>query len=1060
MNFSLAGLGRGNLSLTARLVLGSGLALFGCAAALLYSILRGEIADQRATLSEQLREEMSFALPAMSGPAVVGDYSVIEQMVKARARQPTIARFAWTDNSGHPVAALGPPIRLDAPAWFVQRLHLPALEDSQPVIVGGEKYGMVSLRLNPAVSVNKLWRGFWEKLGIMFLGTALSLGVTLVLLRSGVQPLRALAASARRFGQGDYAVRILAAGPPETAQCIQAFNSMAENIESLLASLRRSEEKNRLLALQVEQSSDAIFSHDQGGIVTSWNRGATRLYGYSAADAIGRPLRELDLWDSRGGPVDAPTAAAQRVLPASFETCAKTNTGQLVEVSVVATPFRDEAGRPMGELTIVRDISALKQKEAAAEAANRAKSEFLATMSHEIRTPMNGVIGMTALLLDTQLTREQRDYAETVHRSGEALLAIINDILDFSKIEAGRLELEPVPFALRETLAETVKTLASLAHAKSLELAYEIRPGVPDDLVGDIGRIGQILVNLVGNAIKFTERGEVAVRVDTESVTADSVTLRVAVQDTGIGIAADKSRLIFDAFAQADASTTRRFGGTGLGLAICRRLVERMGGRIWLDSELGRGSTFHFTLALERARMPVPRRVAAPSHALQGLPVLAADDNATNRRLLEATLTAWGVAPTIVEDGRSAVVELERARAAGRTFSLVLLDARMPDLDGFAVAERIRREPALAGVTVMLLTSDVMSGDLARCRTLGVARHLVKPFTPSELLNAVLLALGQSIEPTPPLSRAARDAPTRRLHVLVAEDNAVNQRVIVRLLEKLGHIPILAYNGQEAVEAYESRPFDVVLMDVQMPVMDGLAATQAIRQSEARNPGRRRLPIMALTAYAMRGDRERCLAAGMDEYLTKPVKPEELAAALNRLVETGHEAGRADTPLVDRAPATEPSSAPPRPNGSDTSEPRDRAPVGSEGAPASGQPVPVVSSDAAPEAGFDFSAALHYVGGDRELLDELLGIFVEDAPIRMKALRHAIGSADASELTREAHTLKGALKVIGATTAAGLAQGLEALGRDGNMSEADKLTVALEREMDRLMQSLMASKRG
>jgi len=1040
VRFTPAALVRGNVSLTARLVLGSGLALMGCGAALLYSILRGEVIDQRTTLSEQLREEMSFALPAMSGPAVVGDYAVIEQMVKARARQPTIARFAWTDNSGHPVAALGPQIRVEAPAWFIQRLHLPPLEDSQPVRVGGEKYGMVSLQLNPALSVNKLWRGFWEKLGILFLGTALSLGVTLVLLRSGVQPLRTLAASARRFGQGDYAVRILAEGPPETAQCIQAFNSMAENIESLLASLHRSEEKNRLLALQVEQSSDAIFSHDQGGVVTSWNRGATRLYGHTAAEAIGRPLRDLDLWGTRDERVEA-------VTPASYETCAKTKTGQLVEVSVVATPFRDEAGRPMGELTIVRDISALKQKEAAAEAANRAKSEFLATMSHEIRTPMNGVIGMTALLLDTPLTREQRDYAETVHRSGEALLAIINDILDFSKIEAGRLELEPVPFALRETLGETIKTLASLAHAKSLELAYEIRPGVPDDLVGDIGRLGQILVNLVGNAIKFTERGEVAVRVDTESVTADRVTLRVAVQDTGIGIAADKSRLIFDAFAQADASTTRRFGGTGLGLAICRRLVERMGGRIWLDSEPGRGSTFHFTLALDRARVPVPRRVAASSHSLQGLPVLAADDNATNRRLLEATLAAWGVAPTIVEDGRAAMVELERARAAGRTFNLVLLDARMPDLDGFAVAERIRQQPALAGVTVMLLTSDVMSGDLARCRELGVARHLVKPFTPSELLNAVLLALGQSVEPTTPLARASREASiNKRLHVLVAEDNAVNQRVIVRLLEKMGHIPILAYNGREAVEAYESRPFDVVLMDVQMPEMDGLAATQAIRQSEARNPGRRRLPIMALTAYAMRGDRERCLAAGMDEYLTKPVKPEELAAALNRLVQTGHEADP-----VDHAAAAGLSSA---------AEPRDRAPVGSEGAPAAGAPVPVVSSDASPEAGFDFSAALNYVGGDRELLDELLGIFVEDAPIRMKALRHAIGNAEATELTREAHTLKGALKVIGATTAAGLAQGLEALGRDGNMGEADKLAVALEREMDRLMQSLMASKRG
>jgi len=1031
VNLSLAGLGRGNLSLTARLVLGSGLALVACGAALLYSILRGEIGDQRATLSEQLREEMSFALPAMSGPAVVGDYSVIEQMVKARARQPTIARFAWTDNSGHPVAALGPRIAIDAPAWFVERLHLPPLEDSKAVVVGGERYGVVSLRLNPAVGVNKLWRGFWEKLGILFLGTALSLGVTLVVLRSGVRPLRALAASARRFGQGEYGVRISLEGPPETAQCIEAFNSMAENIESLLASLRRSEEKNRLLALQVEQSSDAIFSHDQSGVVTSWNLGAARLYGYPAAEAIGRPLRELDLWDARGVNADAAGYAGQRALPASFETCAKTKTGQLVEVSVVATPFRDEAGRPMGELTIVRDISALKQKEAAAEAANRAKSEFLATMSHEIRTPMNGVIGMTSLLLDSELTREQRDYAETVHRSGEALLAIINDILDFSKIEAGRLELEPVPFALRETLAENIKTLASLAHAKSLELAYEIRSAVPDDLVGDTGRIGQILVNLVGNAIKFTERGEVAVRVDAEAVTAETVTVRVSVQDTGIGIAPEKSRLIFDAFAQADASTTRRFGGTGLGLAICRRLVERMGGRIWLDSELGRGSTFHFTLVLERAPAPVPRRVAAPSHSLQSLPVLAADDNATNRRLLEAMLSSWGVAPTIVENGRAALTALERAHAEGRPFQLVLLDARMPDLDGFAVAERIRREPALAGVTMMLLTSDVMSGDLARCRTLGVARHLVKPFTPSELLNSILLALGQSIEPAAP-STAPRDAASRRLHVLVAEDNAVNQRVIVRLLEKMGHIPIVAYNGQEALDAYESRPFDVVLMDVQMPVMDGLTATQMIRQSEARHPGRRRLPIMALTAYAMRGDRERCLAAGMDEYLTKPVKPEELSAALNRLVEAS-----ASTEGAARGAAA----------------PVPREAVRSEAAP-------VVTADAAPEAGFDFSAALNYVGGDRALLDELLGIFVEDAPLRMEAIRRALAGREAADLTREAHTIKGALKVIGAATAAGLAQGLEALGRDGNMGEADKLAAALEREIDRLMQSLLASRRG
>jgi CheY-like chemotaxis protein/HPt (histidine-containing phosphotransfer) domain-containing protein len=621
---------------------------------------------------------------------------------------------------------------------------------------------------------------------------------------------------------------------------------------------------------------------------------------------------------------------------------------------------------------------------------------------------------MTALLLDTTLTREQREYAETVHRSGEALLSIINDILDFSKIEAGRLELEPVPFGLRESLGEMLKTLAPLAHAKGLELAYEIKPNVPDDLIGDTGRIGQIVLNLVGNAIKFTERGEVAVHVGTEAVTAETVMLKVAVQDTGIGIPADKTTLIFDAFAQADASTTRRFGGTGLGLAISRRLVERMSGRIWLESEVGRGSTFHFTVELRRAEQPVPRRVAAPPRSLRGLSVLAADDNETNRRLLEATLSSWGVAATIVADGRSAVAALEQVRAAGRMFRLVLLDARMPDLDGFAVAERIRQERGLAGVTVMLLTSDVMSGDLARCRQLGVARHLVKPLMPSELLQAVLLALGQS----PDAESAAAQRPSegaRRLHVLVAEDNPVNQTLIVRLLEKLGHASFLAANGEEAVRAYEAQLFDVVLMDVQMPVMDGLAATAAIREREAGDPGRRRVPIMAVTAFALRGDREKCLAAGMDDYLTKPIKPEDLAAALNRL-------------CADERSAATPAAS------------------------AAGEPAAV--------EGFDFFVALSHVGGDRALLDELLDIFAEDAPVRMDAIRRAIAGGDVQVLMREAHTLKGALKVLGAAAAAGLARNLETLAGHGDLSGARGVCAALDRSMGRLTQELLASKRG
>ena len=1013
MTLPLGRLWRDRFSLTARLVLGSSLALVGCAVGLLYFILKGEIADHRNALRERLDEEMQFAIPAVSGPAVVGDYAVIEQLLRARARQPVVARFSWTDNTGHAVAAMGPAPRTEAPNWFAEWVHLSFLERSQWVVVGGERYGMVFLRLDPTVFVNKLWHGFLQRLGILLLGAGVALVVTLVTLRGAVQPLRELAATARRFGQGDYAVRTSLIGPPETAQCSRAFNSMAENIESLLGSLHQSEQKNRLLVTQVEQSSDAIFSHDQDGIVTSWNRGAARLYGYDPTEAIGRPLRELELWQGRG-PQDDPVAPGERAEPASFETNARTRSGELVVVSVVTTPLHDEGGRPLGELTIVRDISSLKQKEAAAEAANRAKSEFLATMSHEIRTPMNGVIGMTALLLDTTLTREQREYAETVHRSGEALLSIINDILDFSKIEAGRLELEPVPFGLRESLGEMLKTLAPLAHAKGLELAYEIRPDVPDDLVGDTGRIGQIVLNLVGNAIKFTERGEVAVRVDTEAVTAETVTLKVSVQDTGIGIPDDKTTLIFDAFAQADASTTRRFGGTGLGLAISRRLVERMSGRIWLESEVGRGSTFHFTVELRRAEQPVPRRVAAPSHSLRGLTVLAADDNPTNRRLLEAMLTSWGVAATIVADGRSALAALEQARAAGRMFRLVLLDARMPDLDGFAVAERIRQEPGLAGVTVMLLTSDVMSGDLARCRQLGVARHLVKPLTPSELLNAVLLALGQSPAVASPAAQGRAEGP-RGLHVLVAEDNPVNQVLIVRLLEKLGHTSFLAANGEEALRAYEAQVFDAVLMDVQMPVMDGLSATAAIREREARDPSRRRVPIMAVTAFALRGDRERCLAAGMDDYLTKPIKPNDLAVALNRLF------------------AAEP-------------------PAPTPGASAPGEP--------AAGAGFDFSAALSYVGGDRALLDELLDIFAEDAPMRIDAIRIAIAGGDAQQLMREAHTLKGALKVLGAAAAAGLALHLENLGRDGDLSRAREAGAALERAMDRLNQELLASRRG
>jgi two-component system, sensor histidine kinase and response regulator len=801
---------------------------------------------------------------------------------------------------------------------------------------------------------------------------------------------------------------------------IGTFGISRDVTSSILIEKELSRERD-LLKTIINNVPDIIYVKDRAGRFITANRSLARLLGASQpSDMTGKS--DYDFADPQWAcniVADDQMAMRDNQTLLDREEYYHTSDDQVLCFLTTRVPLLDITGAVSGVVGIGHDITRRKQDAQemmdardSANQANRAKSEFLANMSHEIRTPMNAIIGMTDLLLETNLDATQRNFLEMVGESAQSLLSVINDILDFSKIEAGKLDIDEIVFDIRESFGDTLKTLAVRAHAAGLELAFRVAPNVPSYAIGDSGRLRQVLVNLVGNAIKFTEKGEVFVEVTRIPSGDDRLHLMVEVRDTGIGIPQDKLITIFEEFRQADSSTTRKYGGTGLGLAISSRLVRLMGGDISVTSQPGKGSVFQFTVTLAHADEETPNHRNRGTVVVGGTRVLVIDDNETNRTILNEMLQSWGMYPTCVSSARAALSTLT---TADEKFGLIITDVNMPETNGYDMIQHAQEAGIIGQAPIIVLTSSGRDGDSARCRQLGVATRLMKPVKQSELFDAIVLSLGVNAPEDHPNGVLDVPVTTVPLKILLAEDNVVNQRLAVGLLEKDGHQLTIANDGQKALDLVSSgEEFDVVLMDIQMPNLDGLAATQAIRKWESENE-RQPIPIIAMTAHAMRGDREKCLEVGMNDYLSKPIRIQELRSRLSLL------ARNLSSGEIVASPASMQSAQKDHPNADEHSDELERF----------------------------FSLGLEIVGGNRSMYGQLLQLFLGEVRDLRRQLTKALETDHLSERRRLAHTIKGASMSVGMQLITHEAMTLEQLPSDADPGHVEACVQRLDQQCAR-----------